>query len=155
MAKQNQASTNAVPADKYPWSESDLDFFKDLILTKRREALDEIECLRSQVVSDNRADLDEDSEYSFHMADAASVSTDREYIYRMIDRQERLVGYLDRALERIEMKTYGICRVTGKPIQRERLEAIPHTELSVEGKMLEKQQGKGAKPEDDADLIGL
>ena len=73
----------------------------------------------------------------------------------MIDRQERLITYLDRALERIEQKTYGICRVTGRPIDRERLEAIPHTELSVEGKMLEKQQGTVVRPEDDADLIGL
>ncbi|MBN2103969.1 TraR/DksA C4-type zinc finger protein [bacterium] len=141
--------------NNYPWSNSDLDFFKVLIIKKRKEALDEIECLRSQVVQDNRTDLDEDSEYSFHMADAASVATDREYIYRMIDRQERLVAYLDRALERIEMKTYGICRVTGKPITRERLEAIPHTELSVEGKMLEKQKGMIEKQEDDVDLIGL
>jgi len=155
MAKSKKKTEKSKSAGKYPWSESDLEFFKDLILSKRKEALEEIECLRSQVVRDNRADLDEDSEYSFHMADAASVSTDREYVYRMIDRQERLIGYLDRALERIELKTYGICRVTGKPISRERLEAIPHTELSVEGKMLEKQQGSGGKPEDDADLIGL
>jgi DnaK suppressor protein len=140
---------------KYPWSDADLQFFQNLILRKRKEALEEVECLRSQVVRDNRADLDEDSEYSFHMADAASVATDREYVYRMIDRQERLITYLDRALERIKMKTYGICRVTGKPIDRERLEAIPHTELSVEGKMLEKQQGTIVPPEEDADLIGL
>lgn len=139
----------------YPWSDSDLRFFQDLILRKRKEALEEVERLRSQIVRDNRADLDEDSEYSFHMADAASVATDREYVYRMIDRQERLITYLDRALERIEQKTYGICRVTGRPIDRERLEAIPHTELSVEGKMLEKQQGTVVRPEDDADLIGL
>ena len=155
MSRSNKNSETHKSPNKYPWKDSDLDFFKELILKKRKEALEEVECLRSQVVQDNRADLDEDSEYSFHMADAASVAADREYIYRMIDRQERLIAYLDWALERIELKTYGICRVTGKPINRERLEAIPHTELSVEGKMLEKQKGVVEKPEDDMDLIGL
>lgn len=155
MMEKKIKSSDSDQDETRPWSDSDLEFFQELILTKRKEALEEIERLRSQVVQDNRTDLDEDSEYSFHMADAASVSTDREYIYRMIDRQERLVGYLDRALERIQEKTYGICRVTGKRISRERLEAIPHTELSVEGKMYEKQQGSVVKPEEDVDLIGL
>lgn len=148
-----QDSTNIEP--RTPYSDKELDFFKDVILKKRQESKDEIEYLRGQLTNDNRSDLDNDKEYSFHLADAASVSTDREYVFRMIDRQERLVGYLDRALQRIANKTYGICRVTGKPIPKERLEAIPHTELSIEGKMMEKQQGRVINTDDDVDLLGL
>ena len=66
----------------------------------------------------------------------------------MIDRQERFIGYLDRALVRIQDKTYGICRVTGIPISRERLEAIPHTELSIDGKLREKRNGAAAIDDD-------
>ena len=137
------------------YSDKDLKYFKEIILKKRQESVDEVDCLRGQLTNDNRSDLDNDKEYSFHLADAASVSTDREYVFRMIDRQERLIGYLDRALERIDDKTYGVCRVTGKLIPKERLEVIPHTELSIEGKMKEKQQGRIINAEEDVDLLGL
>ncbi|MBN1479706.1 molecular chaperone DnaK [candidate division KSB1 bacterium] len=124
------------------YSDEELFYFKSLILEKKEEAEKEIEMLKGQVSQDNRDELDNDSGYSFHIADSAAVATGRENIYIMIDRQQKLIGYLDRALVRIENKTYGICRVTGKPIPRERLEAIPHTELSVEGKMMEQRSGR-------------
>jgi len=120
---------------KTPFTDKELKYFRQLILQKRQDALEEIERWRSYLSNDNREELDSDSGYSFHLADSASVGTDREYAYLMMDRQKKLIGYLDRALERIENKTYGICRVTGKPINRERLEAIPHTEISVEAKL--------------------
>ena len=120
---------------KTPFTDKELKYFHQLVIQKRQDALDEIERLRSYLSNDNREELDSDSGYSFHLADSASVATDREYAYLMMDRQKKLIGYLDRALERIENKTYGICRVTGKPINRERLEAIPHTEISVEAKL--------------------
>lgn len=120
-----------------PFSDKDLEYFRSLIVRKKTQAQDEIEKLKSQIASENQGELDNDSGYSFHIADSASVATGRENIYIMIDRQQKLIGYLDRALLRIDNKTYGICRVTGKPIPKERLEAIPHTELSVEGKMQE------------------
>jgi len=122
-----------------PFSDEELEYFKDLIVAKREEALNEIRRLRLQLSNESDEKMDSDSAYSFHMADAASDSMDREQLYLMIDRQQKLVGYLDRALERIKNKTYGICRVTGKPIAKERLEAIPHTEISVEGKLKERR----------------
>jgi len=125
-----------------PYSDKDLDYFRTLILKKKDEAQKEIEMLQNQVSQDNRGELDNDSGYSYHIADSAAVATGRENIYIMIDRQQKLIGYLDRALERIENKTYGVCRVTGKAIPKERLEAIPHTELSVEGKMMEQRGGR-------------
>ena len=124
-----------------PYSDQELEYFKALILEKKDEAEQEIEMLKGQISQDNRGELDNDSGYSFHIADSAAVATGRENIYIMIDRQQKLISYLDRALARIEKKTYGICRVTGKKIPKERLEAIPHTELSVEGK-IEEQRGR-------------
>ena len=124
-----------------PFSDQDLEYFRSLVLEKQREAQDEIEKLKGEVARDNTGELDNDSSYSFHIADSASVSTGRENTYLMIDRQQKLIAYLDRALQRIDDKTYGICRVTGKAIPKERLEAIPHTDLSVEGKMKE-QSGR-------------
>jgi DnaK suppressor protein len=124
-----------------PYSDQDLEYFKALILEKKAEAEQEIEMLKGQISQDNRGELDNDSGYSYHIADSAAVATGRENIYIMIDRQQKLISYLDRALARIEKKTYGICRVTGKKIPKERLEAIPHTELSVEGK-IEEQRGR-------------
>ncbi|RPI00726.1 MAG: molecular chaperone DnaK [Calditrichaeota bacterium] len=120
-----------------PYSDEDLEYFRTLVLRKKEEAQKEIDTLKAQLVKDNRDELDNDSGYSFHIADSASVATDREHLYIMIDRQQKLIGYLNRALLRIDNKTYGICRITHKPIPRERLEAIPHTELSIEGKMKE------------------
>ena len=122
-----------------PFTDQELEAFRELIVSKRHEAMEEIERWKSYLSGDNREELDSDSGYSFHLADSASVGTDREQAYMMMDRQQKLIGYLDRALERIDNKTYGICRVTGKPINRERLEAIPHTEISIEAKLKSKR----------------
>ncbi len=123
-----------------PYTDEELEYFRQLILQKKQETEAEIERLRGELTHESRELLDDDSGYSLHMADSAAVSTGRENVYLMIDRLQKLLGYLDRAIERINNKTYGICRVTGKPIPKERLEAIPHTELSVEGKLLEQRR---------------
>ena len=124
---------------KTPFSSKELKYFRKLVLKKRDEAIKEIDSLQNQLKGDNRENLDNDSGYSSHLADAASSATDRETVYLMIHRQQKLIGYLDRALQRIDNKTYGICKVTGKPINKERLEAIPHTEISIEAKLREKR----------------
>ena len=123
---------------KTPFSDEELEHFKELILKRRKAATDDIERMRSQIdeaseqASDNTA-------YSFHMADAGTDAMEREKLYLMIARQQKYIGYLDRALERIKNKTYGICKVTGKPISKERLEAVPHTEISIDAKLKQKQ----------------
>jgi DnaK suppressor protein len=123
------------------FNEKDLEHFRELIVAKRNEAVEEIRHLKALLENDDRDHLDADSAYSYHLADSATDAMERESTYLMIDRQQRLIGYLDRALERIANKTYGICRVTGYPIDRERLEAIPHTEISIEAKLRERQRG--------------
>lgn len=134
-------SDSAGTERRTPFSDEELEHFKELILKRRRAATEDIERMRGQIeeaseqASDNTA-------YSFHMADAGTDAMEREKLYLMIARQQKYIGYLDRALERIENKTYGTCKVTGKPISKERLEAVPHTEISIDAKLKQKKNQK-------------
>lgn len=119
-----------------PFTDEELEEFRQLILKKRADAMEDIESMRAQL--EDAREHESDSAYSFHMADAGTDAMEREKLYLMLARQQKFVGYLDRALERIEHKTYGICKVTGKPIQKERLMAVPHTEISMEAKLKQK-----------------
>lgn len=121
-----------------PFDRSELEHFRTLIQDKRASAHEDISRMRDQL-ADAREQAENDTAYSFHMADAGTDAMEREKLYLMIARQQKYVGYLDRALERIDAGTYGICKVTGNPISRERLEAVPHTEISIEAK---RQQNK-------------
>ncbi len=123
---------------KTPFNDEELAYFRDLIEKRRSSALEDVERMRAQL-EDAREQAENDTAYSFHMADAGTDAMEREKLYLMIARQQKYVGYLDRALDRIENKTYGICKVTGKPIAKERLEAVPHTEISIEAKLKQKK----------------
>jgi RNA polymerase-binding transcription factor DksA len=120
-----------------PFTDEELLYFRDLIRKKRVAASDDIERMRAQL-ADAREQSENDTAYSFHMADAGTDAMEREKLYLMIARQQKYIGYLDRALERIENRTYGICKVTGNAISKERLEAVPHTEISIVAKRLQK-----------------
>lgn len=120
------------------FNDEELGYFRSLIYDRRRAAVEDIERMRSQL-DDAREQAENDTAYSFHMADAGTDAMEREKLYLMIARQQRYVGYLDRALERIENRTYGVCKVTGKMISKERLEAVPHTEISIEAKLKQKR----------------
>ena len=122
------------PAVKSPFSDSELDYFEQLVLKRRTSAVEDIDRLRSQL-QDAREQAENDTAYSYHMADAGTDAMEREKLYLMMARQQKYVGYLDRALQRIKSKTYGICKITGKAIARERLQAVPHTEISIEAKL--------------------
>lgn len=121
-----------------PFSDAELEHFKNLIVTKRDKASEDVDRMRAQL-ADAREQAENDTAYSFHMADAGTDAMEREKLYLMIAREQKYIGYLDRALERIEAKTYGICKVTGNPISKERLEAVPHTEISIEAKLAQKK----------------
>lgn len=122
-----------------PFTDAELAYFEQLILEKKQAAVDEIERLQKYLTPES-SEGSNDSAYSYHMADAATDTMHLDNVYIQIERQQTLIGYLNRALERIKNKTYGICRVTGQPIDRERLEAIPHTEISVAAKLQENRR---------------
>jgi DnaK suppressor protein len=123
---------------KTHFSDEELQYFADLIEQRRVAAVEDVERMRAQL-EDAREQAENDTAYSFHMADAGTDAMEREKLYLMIARQQKYIGYLDRALDRIENKSYGICKVTGKPIAKERLEAVPHTEISIEAKLKQKK----------------
>ncbi|HYE96223.1 MAG TPA: TraR/DksA C4-type zinc finger protein [Rubricoccaceae bacterium] len=127
---------------KSPLSKKDLEMFRKLLEAKRVQALEEIEAMREQI--EDQREHEGDSAYSFHMADAGTDAMEREKLYLMIARQQKYVGYVDRALDRIANGTYGICKVTGKAIPKERLLAVPHTEISMEAKK-KQQKGRGGE----------
>lgn len=141
MAKSKTENVEARGAKRgtTPFSDKDLVHFKDLIIHKRRNAQEDVERMRL-ILDDSREDASNDSAYSFHMADAGTDAMEREKLYLMIARQQKYVGYLNRALDRIEDKVYGICKITGAKISKERLNAVPHTEISIKAKKLQSKR---------------
>ena len=121
------------------FSKKELEHFMGLIIDKRASAQEDINGMRGQL-ADAREQAENDTAYSFHMADAGTDAMEREKLFLMIARQQKYIGYLDRAADRIENRTYGVCKVSGQPISKDRLEAVPHTEISIEAKLQQQKK---------------
>ena len=121
--------------EKTRYTEAELAEFKEVILTKLKEAHDDLNMLKSSLSnSDNGTD---DTGRTFNMMEDGSETLSREEVAQLAARQEKFIDSLKSALTRIENKTYGICRVTGKLIQKERLRLVPHATLSIEAKNMQ------------------
>ena len=116
------------------YSDKDLEYFRKIIMEKLDKSQDQLERMRRRLAN-AQEEASTVSAYSLHMADVGTDSMEREKLSLMIAREKKYLGYLRRALERIDDKTYGICKVTGKKIAKKRLEAVPHTEISIEAKL--------------------
>lgn len=116
------------------YSDSDLAEFRDLINRKLDVAKKELAYLQGLITHKDEMGGDNDDARYMTMEDG-SLSMEREQLSQMASRQITFVDHLEKALMRIESKTYGICRVTGKLIDKARLRAVPHATLSVEAKM--------------------
>ncbi|MDX1591787.1 MAG: TraR/DksA C4-type zinc finger protein [Balneolaceae bacterium] len=117
-----------------PYSDEELEYFRQIILKKRDEAEQELKTLQN-LLRESMENASDESAYSFHMADAGTDAQEREKTYMLFNRTKKFVRYLDDAIKRIDNKTYGVCKVTGKKIAKGRLEAVPHTQLSIEAKL--------------------
>ncbi len=117
-----------------PYNDEELEYFREIIVKKRDEAERELQILQNSL-RDSMENASDESAYSFHMADAGTDAQEREKTYMLYNRTRKFIKYLDDALKRIENKTYGVCKVTGKKISKGRLEAVPHTQLSIEAKL--------------------
>ncbi len=116
-------------------SKEDLEYFKNLLLEKRKKVQQNLEYLRSIILDGSTKEASGDhSSYTYHMADQGTDAMEREKAFLFVTRDEKYIKQIDDALERIENGTYGVCRVTGKLISRERLEAVPTTTISFEAK---------------------
>lgn len=124
--------------EKTCYSSEELQFFKELILQKRAEAAKNLELLNEAIAgNENEAN---DTAPTFKNLEEGSNVLSKEENARLAARQEKYIKDLDAALIRIENKTYGICRITGKLIPKERLMIVPHATTTVEGKMQEKKR---------------
>lgn len=127
--KQDQHSSTLVR-----YSDSDLAEFKELIQRKLDTAKKELTYLQGLITRKDEMGGDESDNRYMTMEDG-SLSMEREQLSQMASRQITFIDHLEKALMRIENKTYGVCRVTGKLIDKARLRAVPHATLSIEAKM--------------------
>ncbi len=116
------------------YSDADLVEFKELIQRKLDAAKKELSYLQGLITRKDDMGGDE-SENRYMTMEDGSISMDREQLSQMASRQIQYIDHLEKAMMRIENKTYGICRVTGKLIDKARLRAVPHATLSIEAKM--------------------
>ncbi len=123
---------HSTPTQRY--SDSELAEFKELIQRKLDAAKKELTYLQGLITRKDDMGGDEGDNRYMTMEDG-SLSMEREQLSQMASRQITFIDHLEKALMRIENKTYGICRVTGKLIDKARLRAVPHATLSIEAKM--------------------
>lgn len=116
------------------YSDEELEEFKKIILEMLEKAKSEYNTLRRVVMHNGTNDI-EDTTPSFKtVEDDGAMQLSREEASQLAQRQYKFIQNLEAALVRIENKTYGICRVTGKLIPKERLRLVPHATLTVEAK---------------------
>ena len=120
-------------------NQKDLDYFRKIILAKRNEILRELGIIKETSKNINKETSGTDSTYSIHMADHGTDEEQREKTYYHASRENKYLLYLEEALSRIENGTYGVCIGCTKDIPKERLEAVPHTQLCVPCKIEEKK----------------
>ena len=122
---------------KNKYSDEELEKFKVLIEEKIEKAKKDLKLLKSTYMNDGNNGTD-DTSPTFKAFEEGSETMSKEANTQLALRQEKFIRDLKSALIRIENKTYGICRVTGKLIKKERLTLVPHATLSIEAKNMQK-----------------
>lgn len=119
--------------------------FKERLLAEKKRVFEEMGEIQQENLKTSIADQSgENSRYSYHLGDTASLAYGREFSMGLAERQQKYLEQIDEALQRIADGTYGTCLVTGEPIPVERLEEVPVAKYSVKGKeILEKRKLKG------------
>ncbi len=118
--------------EKTRYSDQELEEFKQLILDKLQGAQNDYDLLKNSLSNNNHGT--DDTGRTFNMMEDGSDTLSREEVAQLSARQQKFIENLRMALIRIENKTYGICRETGKLISKERLKLVPHATLSIEAK---------------------
>ena len=120
-------------AEKNRYSDAELQEFKELIQQKLDKAREDYEILKSAITQSESNDT-QDTSPTFKVLEEGAATLSKEEAGRLATRQAKFIQHLQGALVRIENKTYGICRETGKLISKERLRAVPHATLCIEAK---------------------
>jgi RNA polymerase-binding transcription factor DksA len=132
LDQRKDAAKSSVPLVRY--NDADLNEFRELINRKLDAAKKELSYLQGLITRKDEMGGDE-AESRYMTMEDGSMSMEREQLSQMASRQITYIDHLEKALIRIENKTYGICRVTGKLIDKARLRAVPHATLSLEAKL--------------------
>ena len=119
--------------EKVRYSDEELQMFKEVILAKLESAKEEYQQLKAAVTHGGSNDT-EDTSPTFKVLEEGASALSKEEAGQLAQRQYKFIQNLEAALIRIENKSYGICRETGKLIQKERLLLVPHATLSIEAK---------------------
>lgn len=120
-------------AEKTRYSDAELEEFREIILDKLDRAKKDYELLKSTIMNSDGNDVS-DTSPTFKVLEEGAATLSKEEAGRLAQRQMKFIQHLQAALVRIENKTYGICRETGKLIPKERLRAVPHATLSIDAK---------------------
>ena len=123
--------------EKMRYSDADLAEFKDIILKKIEKAQSDLELIKSAYMNDLNNGTD-DTSPTFKAFEEGSETMSKEANSQLAIRQEKFIRDLKNALFRVENKTYGTCKVTGKLISKERLRVVPHATMSIEAKNLQR-----------------
>ncbi|MFC2126927.1 TraR/DksA family transcriptional regulator [Bacteroidota bacterium] len=118
---------------KAHYGEADLAEFKEIILKKIARAQEDLDIL-NDAYKNNRSNGTDDTSHTFKAFEDGAETMAKEANVQLAIRQEKFIRDLKNALLRIENKTYGVCRVTGNLIQKDRLKLVPHATLSIEAK---------------------
>ena len=124
-------------AEKNRYSDAELEEFKTIILDKLEQAKQDYELLKSAITHSESNDT-EDTSPTFKVLEEGAATLSKEEAGKLAQRQLKFIQSLQGALIRIENKTYGICRETGKLIPKDRLRAVPHATLSIEAKQAQR-----------------
>ncbi len=119
--------------EKTRFSDEELAEFKQIILDKLDKAKKDYDILKSTITQGDSNDI-QDTSPTFKVLEEGASTLSKEEAGNLAQRQQKFIQHLQAALVRIEHKTYGICRETGKLISKERLRAVPHATLSMEAK---------------------
>lgn len=120
-------------SEKTRYSDEELAEFKDIIVAKLDKAKQDYELLKSAITQSDNNDT-QDTSPTFKVLEEGAATLSKEESGKLAQRQQKFIQHLQAALVRIENKTYGICRETGKLISKERLRAVPHATLSIDAK---------------------
>ena len=124
-------------SEKTHYTDEELEEFKAIILEKMALAKREYDQIMDELTHRSGNGID-DTMPTYKVLEEGSSTQTKEELTNMAARQQEFIQGLQAALMRIENKTYGICRVTGKLIPKERLRAVPHATLTIEAKMAQK-----------------
>jgi DnaK suppressor protein len=122
---------------KNRYSDEELKEFKELILEKLKIAQSDYEMYKTSLTQSDGNDT-QDTSPTFKVLEEGAATLSKEEAGKLAQRQLKFIQHLQAALVRVENKTYGICRDTGKLIAKERLRAVPHATLSMDAKMNQK-----------------